>query len=223
MFTCLFTIYSLASLFLWLVKFWFKLHFIPILHPQKHNVPLRIVLVVVALRWAAPSEFGTYRLCEQRRFRRACASMQSCKNLRCSLIQAVNQEEPSTESQIPGPSEWLGMRSWNLSWQNARRHKFAWRGPGIYLYFSHQTNLTYFVLRQSCRFDKGRSGIKPRLHDRSSQLVVWNFFVSYSLLYETFLFHIVGLHSTTWYILLTYISPIFLLNHARMLTQPNLS
>ena len=33
-----------------------------------------------------------------------------------------------TESQIPGPSEWLGMRSWNMSWRNARRHKFAWRG-----------------------------------------------------------------------------------------------
>ena len=30
-----------------------------------------------------------------------------------------------TESQIPGPSEWLGMRSWNLSWRNAGRHKFA--------------------------------------------------------------------------------------------------
>ena len=34
-----------------------------------------------------------------------------------------------TENQIPGPSEWLGMRSWNLSWRKARRHKFAWRGP----------------------------------------------------------------------------------------------
>ena len=33
-----------------------------------------------------------------------------------------------TESQIPSPSEWLGMRSSNLSWRNARRHKFAWRG-----------------------------------------------------------------------------------------------
>ena len=33
-----------------------------------------------------------------------------------------------TESQIRGPSEWLGMRGWNLSWRNARRHKFAWRG-----------------------------------------------------------------------------------------------
>ena len=36
-----------------------------------------------------------------------------------------------TESQIRGPSEWLGMRSWNLSWRNARKHKFAWRGSII--------------------------------------------------------------------------------------------
>ena len=43
----------------------------------------------------ASSEFVTYRLCEQRRFRRACASAQSRQNLRCSLIQAVSQEEPS--------------------------------------------------------------------------------------------------------------------------------
>ena len=46
-------------------------------------------------RWAASSEFGTYRLCEQRRFRRACASVQSRQNLRCSIIQAASQEEPS--------------------------------------------------------------------------------------------------------------------------------
>ena len=45
--------------------------------------------------WTASSEFGTYRLCEQRRFRRACASAQSRQNLRYSLIQAVSQEEPS--------------------------------------------------------------------------------------------------------------------------------
>ena len=46
-----------------------------------------------------------------------------------------------TESQIHSPSEWLGMRSWNLSWRNARRHKFAWRGSNgmvscSYLFFS---------------------------------------------------------------------------------------
>ena len=53
--------------------------------------------------WTASSEFGTYRLCEQRRFRRACASAQSHQNLRCSLIQAVSQEEPSDRKPDPWP------------------------------------------------------------------------------------------------------------------------
>ena len=53
--------------------------------------------------WTASSEFGTYSLCEQRRFRRACASAQSRQNLRCSLIQAVNQEEPSNRKPDPWP------------------------------------------------------------------------------------------------------------------------
>ena len=52
--------------------------------------------------WAASSEFGTYRQCEQRRFRRACASAQSRQNLRCSLIQAVSQEGPSDRK----PDSW---------------------------------------------------------------------------------------------------------------------
>ena len=53
------------------------------------------------IKWTALSEFGTYRLCEQRRFRRACASAQSRQNLRCSLIQVVNQEEPSDRKPDP--------------------------------------------------------------------------------------------------------------------------
>ena len=53
--------------------------------------------------WTASSEFGAYRLCEQRRFRRACASAQSRQNLRCSLIQAVSQEEPSDRKPDPWP------------------------------------------------------------------------------------------------------------------------
>ena len=53
--------------------------------------------------WTASSEFGTYRLCEQRRFRRACAFAQSRQNLRCSLIQAVNQEELSDRKPDPWP------------------------------------------------------------------------------------------------------------------------
>ena len=51
--------------------------------------------------WTASSEFVTYRLCEQRRFRRACAYAQTRQNLRCSLIQAVSQEEPSDRKPDP--------------------------------------------------------------------------------------------------------------------------
>ena len=58
---------------------------------------------MIVNRWTASSEFGTYRLCEQRRFRRACASAQSRQNLRFSLIQAVNQEEPSDRKPDPWP------------------------------------------------------------------------------------------------------------------------
>ena len=60
----------------------------------------------VNVNWAASSEFGTYRLCEQGRFRRVCASAQSRQNLRCSLIQAVSQEEPSDRKPDPWPL-WL--------------------------------------------------------------------------------------------------------------------
>ena len=53
--------------------------------------------------WTKSSEFRTYRMCEQRRFRRACASAQSRQNLRCSLIQAMIQEEPSDRKPDPWP------------------------------------------------------------------------------------------------------------------------
>ena len=70
--------------------------------------------------WAASSDFGTYRLCEQRRFRRACASAQSGQNLRCSLIQAMSQEEPSDRKPDPWPLWMAG---------------HAWRGPfGIHIF-----------------------------------------------------------------------------------------
>ena len=69
-----------------------------VLHPYQ----LRQI-VAYFMVWTASSEFGTYRLCEQRRFRRACASAQSHQNLRCSLIQTVNQEEPSDRKPDPWP------------------------------------------------------------------------------------------------------------------------
>ena len=62
-----------------------------------------VLCIDFTVKWTASSEFGTYRLCEQRRFRRACASAQSRQNLRCSLIQAVSQEEPSDRKPDPWP------------------------------------------------------------------------------------------------------------------------
>ena len=46
------------------------------------------------LVWAASCEFGTYRLCEQRRFRRACASAQSRQNL--TLLAHTSSESRGT-------------------------------------------------------------------------------------------------------------------------------
>ena len=68
-----------------------------------HSIFLFYKTMFFDMMWTASSEFGTYRLCEQRRFRRACASAQSRQNLRCSLIQAVSQEEPSDRKPDPWP------------------------------------------------------------------------------------------------------------------------
>ena len=96
-FTC-FVVLSLlsskSSLLISLVKpFYFMSIFILII----------IIKNISYIIWTASSGFCTYRLCEQRRFRRACASAQSRQNLRCSLIQAVNQEEPSDRKPDPWP------------------------------------------------------------------------------------------------------------------------
>ena len=97
---------------------------------QAKHIPLR-----AHINWTASSEFGTYRLCEQPRFRRACASAQSRQNLRCSLIQTVSQEEPSDRKPDPWPLWMAGhaqlkfvmtecsktqIRLTGLNWRNPR-------------------------------------------------------------------------------------------------------
>ena len=78
-----------------------------ILPPSKLNINYLRKSIINSqnqhISWTASSEFGTYRVCEQRRFRRACASAQSRQNLRCTLIQAVSQEEPSDRKPEPWP------------------------------------------------------------------------------------------------------------------------
>ena len=77
--------------------------------------------------WAASSEFGTYRLCEQRRFRRAWASAQSRQNLHCLCIQAVSQEESSDRKPDPWPLWMAGHAKLKFVMTECSRHKFAWR------------------------------------------------------------------------------------------------
>ena len=82
------------------------------------------------LIWAGSSEFGSYHLCEQRRFGRSCASAQSRQNLSCSLKQAMSQEEPSDRKPDPWPLWMTGHEQLKFFMtRNARRHKFSWRGP----------------------------------------------------------------------------------------------
>ena len=96
-----------------------------------------------------------------------------------------------TESQIPGSSEWLDMRSWNLSWRNARRHKFAWRGsfelePLVYLLEMRSSLPDEHFWIHSVNFDKSygpfpkwassKIGIISRLSSGAS--VCWGHSVS---------------------------------------------
>ena len=64
--------------------------------------------------WTASSEFGTYRLCEQRAYASSepmrAAKVQASMRIRavspeprCSLIQAMSQEEPSDRKPDPWP------------------------------------------------------------------------------------------------------------------------
>ena len=55
---------------------------------------------------------------------------QSRQNLSCSLKQAMSKEEPSDRKPDPWPLWMTGHEQWKFFMtRNARRHKFAWRGP----------------------------------------------------------------------------------------------
>ena len=106
---------------------------------RSHERRYKRVRVSWNIIWAASSEFGTYRLCEQRRFRRACASAQSRQNLRSSLIQAVNQEEPSDRKPGPWPLWMAGHAQLKFvmtecSKTQIRLSGLIWRNTGFVLY-----------------------------------------------------------------------------------------
>ena len=97
--------------------------------------------------WTASSEFGTYRLCEQRRFRRACASAQSRQNLRCSLIQVVSQEEPSDRKPDPWPLWMAGHAQLKFVMTECSKTQIRLTGL-IYLSSEYQVS-QWFILTHS--------------------------------------------------------------------------
>ena len=92
--------------------------------------------------WTASSEFGTYRLCEQRRFRRACASAQSRQNLRYSLIQAVSQEEHSDRKPDPWPLWMSGHAQLKFVMTECSKTQIRLTGP---VYLGHLSNLFFHI------------------------------------------------------------------------------
>ena len=89
--------------------------------------PCNVLLIL--LIWTSSSEFGSYRLCEQRRFRRACASAQSRQNLRCLLIQAVSQEEPWDRKPDPWPSWMAGHAQLKFVMTECSKTQIGLTGP----------------------------------------------------------------------------------------------
>ena len=97
--------------------------------------------------WTASSEFGTYRLCEQQRFRQACASAQSRQNLRCSLIQAVSQEEPSDRKPDPWPL-WMSGHA-QLKFVMTECSKTQIRLTGLKWFYHHLVDLILYCCASS--------------------------------------------------------------------------
>ena len=143
---------------------------------------------ILLLKWAASSEFGIYRLCEQRRFRRTCASAQSRQNLRCSLIQAMSQEEPSDRKPDPWPLWMAGHAQLKFVMTECSkiqicltRLKYKKRTcktlfnplvPSVPIWWPRQTVLTQIRRRKTClclRATFGQSAIS-QYHLRSNGL-----------------------------------------------------
>ena len=114
------------------------------------NINIKIV-------WTASSEFGTYRLCEQRRFRRDCASAQSHQNLRCSLIQAVSQEEASDRKPDPWPLWMAGHAQLKFVMTECSKTLIPLTRPSLLHICDTDKNRTYKVLRINNTHKRKRS------------------------------------------------------------------
>ena len=95
----------------------------------------------------------TYPICEQRRFRGACASAQSRQNLRCSLIQTVSQEEPSDRKPDPWPLWMAGHAQLKFAMTECSKTQIRMTGGSInslrFLIFGHMQESTDGPVQQS--------------------------------------------------------------------------
>ena len=109
--------------------------------------PLGYLFKFALDKWTASSEFGTYRLCEQRRFRRACAFAQSRQNLNCSLVQAVSQEEPSDRKPDPWPLWMAGHAQFKFVMTECSKTN-SLDGAQMFLYVSSHNLLCHSPVKQ---------------------------------------------------------------------------
>ena len=85
------------------------------------------LLALYQNNWSSSWDYGSYRIGDQRRLRRACASAQSCQSLRCSPTWSMEIDEGSDQNQTSSPTRWLRMRVW----RTIRKTKIAivsWAG-----------------------------------------------------------------------------------------------
>ena len=83
----------------------------------------------IFMYWANTWDFGTYRICEQRRLRRDCASAQSRQSLLCSYTWSKNQTSSNTR--------WLSMRIWRMHLRRTKSTIISYHGS-IYFLWQYQ-------------------------------------------------------------------------------------
>ena len=76
------------------------------------------------IKWASSWDYATYRIGDQRRLRRACASAQSRQSLRCSHTWTTKLDEGSESS----PTVRLCMRIWRMNLRRTKSAKISWVG-----------------------------------------------------------------------------------------------
>ena len=96
-------------------------------HCEAKFVTMKVAIYIP--KWAASREFGTIAYASSEGSGEPAHPRSLARTSAARSHKQWVKRNLQTESQIPGPSQWLGMHSWNLSWRNAWRHKFAWRGP----------------------------------------------------------------------------------------------